>query len=52
MKQESKAPLFPLAPEMPGSDEIVALETADWGYSVFRQGILSAALIAQAAQVY
>ena len=48
MKQESKAPLFPLAPEMPGSDEIVALETADWGYSVFRQGILSAALIAQA----
>lgn len=44
MKQQSKAPLFPLAPEMPGSDEIVALETADWGYSVFRQGSLSAAL--------
>jgi len=42
----------PLAPEMPGSDEIVALQTADWGDSVFRQGILSAALIAQAAQVY
>lgn len=39
LRWRSDTPLFPLAPEMPGSDEIVALQTADWGDSVFRQGI-------------
>eukprot|EP00435_Cladocopium_sp_Y103_P027975 s1469_g6.t4 len=42
----SDIPLFPLAPEIPGSEEI-ALETADCGYSVFRQDIKRFEIVAR-----